>query len=99
MRPLQLEVAESSTGRTVIVKLRGGFDMSVEFLFAETVTEGVVQNGHSAVVLDLFGGPDSSAAAQRLTAEAAQEKERLEELSKRIGYGREIRLGGPALSS
>jgi anti-sigma B factor antagonist len=55
MRPLQLEAAESSTGRTVIVKLKGEFDMSVEGLFAETVTEGVVHNGHSAVVLDLSG--------------------------------------------
>lgn len=55
MRPLQLAVAESSSGRSVIVTLEGEFDMSVEGLFTETVTQGVVHNGHSSVVLDVSG--------------------------------------------
>jgi anti-anti-sigma factor len=53
MRPLRLEVTESETGRAVVVKLVGEFDLSVEDLFAEAVTDGVVQDGHASVVLDL----------------------------------------------
>jgi anti-sigma B factor antagonist len=51
-RPLSVEIAESPDG-TVIVTLAGEFDLSVETLFAQAVTNDVVLAGHSSVVLDL----------------------------------------------
>jgi anti-sigma B factor antagonist len=53
IRPLVVEIAEASSGRAVVVTLAGEFDLSVEKLFSEIVTDGVVQDGHASVVLDL----------------------------------------------
>jgi anti-sigma B factor antagonist len=50
-RPLDIGLAELDG--SVIVKLAGEFDLSVENLFTETVTEGVVRGGRASVVLDL----------------------------------------------
>ena len=54
-RPLRLTVAEAASGRAAVVKVEGEFDLSVEALFDEVVIDGVVQNGHASVVLDLSG--------------------------------------------
>ena len=52
MRPLRVEVSESTTGSAVFVNLMGEFDLADEQLFSKAVTNGVVQNGHTTVALD-----------------------------------------------
>jgi anti-anti-sigma factor len=51
-RPLTVEIVESLDG-AVIVTMAGEFDLSVEKMFAQAVTDGVVRDGHTTVVLDL----------------------------------------------
>jgi anti-anti-sigma factor len=50
--PLTVEIVDSLDG-AVIVKMAGEFDLSVEKMFAQAVTDGVVRDGHASVVLDL----------------------------------------------
>jgi len=54
-RLLRLDVSKSSTSRSARVKLSGEFDLSEVQSFRETVTAGLVQDGHATVVLDLSG--------------------------------------------
>ena len=54
-RPFAIELAEASSDGAVVVRLAGEFDLSVERLFVEIVTDGVLRDAHSSVVLDLDG--------------------------------------------